>query len=187
MGANMRLEIIAYAAALLLAALCPAYAQMPAGAPIPVTPDNFTRAETDTYFVARVKQTGIGKLENRREPMPMDEQSVIRGNRDTLYTTGVFDLDAGPVTIALPNTDVPVDAFWSVSLYNAQGYFEKNSDNAYSLNSITAKKNADGSVAIQFGGCYGKIPNRLPVMKRWTVVDMKREWKAVFPDLAAAR
>jgi hypothetical protein len=185
MGANMRLETIAYAAALLLAALCPAYAQTPAGAPIPVTPDNFTRAETDTYFGARV--TGIGTLENLREPMPMDEQSVIRGNRDTLYTTGVFDLDAGPVTITLPNTDVPVDAFWSVSLYNAQGYFEKNSDNAYSLNSITAKKNANGSVAIQFGDCDGKIPNCLSVMKGWTVVDMKRDWKAVFPDLAAAR
>ena len=36
--------------------------------------------------------------------------------------------------------------------------FQKNQYNAYSLNSITAKKNADGSVAIQFGGCDGKIP-----------------------------
>ena len=29
------------------------------------------------------------------------------------------------------------------------------------------KKSADGSVAIQFGGCDGKIPNCLPIMKGW--------------------
>ena len=39
--------------------------------------------------------------------------------------------------------------------------------NAYSLNNITAKKSADGSVAVQFGGCDGKIPNCLPIMKGW--------------------
>ena len=29
--------------------------------------------------------------------------TVKRGNRDTLYSVGVFDLDAGPVTISLPD------------------------------------------------------------------------------------
>jgi hypothetical protein len=62
---------------------------------------------------------------------------------------------------------VPVDAFWSISLYNADGYFQKNDLNAYSLNNITSKKSADGSVAIQFGGCDGKIPNCLPIMNGW--------------------
>ena len=37
--------------------------------------------------------------------------------------------------------DVPVDGFWSISVYNAEGYFEKNAQNAYTLNNITAKKN----------------------------------------------
>ena len=41
---------------------------------------------------------------------------------------------------------MPVDGFWSISLYNADGYFQKNDLNAYSLNNITSKKNADGSV-----------------------------------------
>ena len=41
--------------------------------------------------------------------------------------------------------DVPVDGFWSVSLYDAKGYFEKNEYNAYSINNITAKKGEDGS------------------------------------------
>ncbi|MET1081810.1 MAG: hypothetical protein ABWY12_01980 [Burkholderiales bacterium] len=30
---------------------------------------------------------------------------------------------------------------------------------------ITAKKSADGSVTVQFGGCDGRIPNCLPIMK----------------------
>jgi hypothetical protein len=63
--------------------------------------------------------------------------------------------------------DVPVDGFWSISLYNANGYYEKNEYGAYSLNNVTAKKGADGSVTIQFGGCDGKVPNCLPIMPGW--------------------
>jgi hypothetical protein len=63
--------------------------------------------------------------------------------------------------------NVPVDGFWSISLYNAEGYFQKNDLNAYSLNNITATKAADGSVAVQFGGCDGTTPNCLPIMKGW--------------------
>jgi len=63
--------------------------------------------------------------------------------------------------------NVPVDGFWSISLYNAKGYYEKNAYNAYTLNNITAKRDADGSVDVQFGGCDGKIPNCLPIMPGW--------------------
>ena len=62
---------------------------------------------------------------------------------------------------------MPVDGFWSVSVYNAEGYYEPNGLNAYSLNSITAKNGGDGTVAIQFGGCDGKIANCLPIVKGW--------------------
>ena len=58
-------------------------------------------------------------------------------------------------------------AFWSVSVYNAGGYFEKNAYNAYSVNSITAKKDPSGAIAIQFGGCDGKILNCLPTVPGW--------------------
>ena len=37
-----------------------------------------------------------------------------------------------------PCGDVPVDGFWSISVYNADGYFEPNDRNAYSVNNITA-------------------------------------------------
>lgn len=72
---------------------------------VPVTADNFTRAETDTYFANIVKEaSGPGKFFHRREIEPIDKQIVIRGNRDTLYSAAVFDLDAGPVTVTLPDS-----------------------------------------------------------------------------------
>ncbi|HEY6368749.1 MAG TPA: DUF1214 domain-containing protein [Candidatus Binatia bacterium] len=292
---------------------------------VPVTTENFNRAETDMYFsVVALKEGGFGKLQHHREPMSIDNQTVIRGNRDTNYSSAIFDLDAGPVIITLPyagerfmslqiisedqyttmviykgsvtlkreevgtryvlagvrtlllrpddpkdveevhrlqdaikveqpggpgkfevpnwdkesqkkirealltlgaslpdsknmfgrkeqvdpvrfligaamawggNPDkeatylnvsptkndgktiyklnikeVPVDGFWSISLYNAAGYFEKNDINAYSINNVTAKKDADGSVTIQFGGCDGKTANCLPIMKGWNYI-----------------
>ncbi|HXW72890.1 MAG TPA: DUF1254 domain-containing protein [Methylocella sp.] len=295
-------------------------AESPSSAAAPVTVDNFVRAETDNYLATNAKEAGIGKLSHRREPSSIDQQTVIRLNRDTLYSFGVFDLGAGPVTVTLPNAgkrfmslqiinedhyvplvaydhkphtlteknvgtryamvairtlvdpndpkdleqahqlqdaikvtqqdsgklelpswdqtslkeirdtllalakhtdgfshafgardqvdpikhligtaagwggnpdkdatyiganvpkndgttvyklhvrDVPVDAFWSVSVYDAAGYFESNPYSAYSLNNITAKKDPDGAVTVQFGGCDGKIPNCLPIMPGW--------------------
>lgn len=286
----------------------------------PVTVENFVRAETDTYFASLAKRAGLGKLFHRREPASIAQQNVVRLNRDTLYSTGVFDLDAGPVSITLPDSgkrfmslqvinedhfvpnvfygagthqltkenvgtryvvavvrtlmdpnipadlqqahalqdqiavaqksagtlelptwdpasqkkvrdalltlattlpdfkkalgpkeevdpvqhligaaaawggnppkdavylnvtpkqndgktvyrlhvkEVPVDAFWSVSVYNAKGYFQKNSQNAYTLNNLTAKKAADGSITMQFGGCGSKVSNCLPIVTGW--------------------
>jgi len=295
--------------------------QSPAGNAIPVTVDNFIRAESDLYFGGLLKDSGaIGKFLHRREPARIENQTVIRLNRDTLYSSAVFDLDAGPVTITLPDAgkrfmsmqvinedhyvpevvygqgsytltkdevgtryvavairtlvdpanpkdveevhgvqdaikvsqqatgrfeapnwdqvsqkkvrdallvlgstipdfakafgtkaevdpirhligtaaawggnpdkdatylnvtparndgtttydlkvkDVPVNGFWSVSVYNADGYYEKNPYDAYTLNNLTAKKSGDGSIAILFGGCDGKIPNCLPITNGW--------------------
>ncbi|WP_244544478.1 MULTISPECIES: DUF1254 domain-containing protein [unclassified Beijerinckia] len=288
--------------------------------PIPVTPDNFVRAESDLYFSNFVKDGGFGKFLHRREPASIENQTVIRLNRDTLYSAAIFDLDAGPVTITLPNPGkrfmsmqvidedqytsqviytpgkhtftrkqigtryvvlgvrtlvdpanpkdvqevhalqdaikvdqkstgkfeipnwdqvsqkkvrdallvlastlpdarrmfgtkaqvdpvrrligaasawggnpdkeaiylnvtppkndgstvykldvgaVPVDGFWSISLYNEKGYYQPNPLNAYSINNLTATKSPSGGVTVQFGGCDGKIPNCLPIMNGW--------------------
>jgi len=317
------LASVAAALAMALATLTQsAQAQSPAGNPVPVTVDNFIRAESDKYFSAvALKEGGFGKFHHNREVSPIDNQNVIRQNRDTLYSAAVFDLDAGPVTITLPNAgkrfmamqvidqdeytpavyygagshtltrqqigtryvltgvrtlvdpndpkdveqvhalqdavkveqpggpgkfdvpnwdpashkkvrdaltslgetipdwrqaagrrgevdavrhlivtatgwglnpdkdaiylnvvpakndgktvykltvkDVPVDGFWSISLYNKEGYFEKNDRNAYSLNSVTSKKDTDGSVVIQFGGCDDATANCLPIVDGW--------------------
>lgn len=303
-----------------LFALAGAVLQAAAQAPVPVTADNFIRAESDLYFGNTFKEGGLGKLVHRREPASIDNQTVIRLNRDTLYSSALFDLEAGPVTVTMPDPgdrfmslmvvnedhyvplvsygagpvmldketvgtryaviairtlvnpsdpddvtavhalqdtikveqagagsfeipnwdqasqkkvrdallvlqstlpdfkkafgakdevdpirhllgtaagwggnpdkdavylnvtpagndgvtvyklkvgDVPVDGFWSVSLYNAEGYYEKNPYDAYSINTITAVKSDDGLIDIQFGGCDGKIPNCLPIMTGW--------------------
>jgi hypothetical protein len=68
---------------------------------IPVTADNFKRAETDVYFALFANQGGFGKFEILRD-LPL-ENTGVRPNRDTLYSLAVFDLDASPVTITMPD------------------------------------------------------------------------------------
>ena len=321
----LRLRTLMPLMALVLSTV-PVMAQQPAAGKkaVPVTVANFARAESDFYFGRKVKAGGFGKFEHTRVPTPVDRQDVVRMNRDTLYSSGVFDMDAGPVTIVLPDPgkrfmsllivnedhynplvvyapgsytltreqagtryvmaavrtladpndpkdlkaanelqdkievhqasggtfevpnwdpvsqgkvrdalvalagmsgatterrfgrkeevdpiqhllataagwggnppeaavytsgfpkandgkvmhkltikDVPVDGFWSLSVYNAKGYFEKNALNAYSLNNITAKPNADGSVTVQFGGCTRDTPNCLVTPPGWNYI-----------------
>ena len=319
--AQHRLMTIKTAVAILALAWSVASAQTVGSKPAPVTADNFIRAESDTVFTGLVAQGGFGKFFHSRQLTPVDSRIVQRPNRDTLYSTAVFDLDAGPVTITLPDpgkrflsmividedhyvltvvygagrhtfsratvgtryavaairilinpadskdvtqvnalqdavrveqpggpgkfdvpnwdkashkkvrdalvvlgetipdwrraagrkgdvdeirhlivtatgwglnpdkdaiylnitparndgntiytlkvANVPVDGFWSISLYNPEGYFVKNPLDAYTLNNITAKTSADGSVAIQFGGCDRTVQNCLPIIKGW--------------------
>jgi hypothetical protein len=315
---------------------------------VPVTVENFVRAESDLAFAKVVKGDGFGKFNHGRELSPLDNQLVARQNRDTLYSTALFDMNAGDVTITLPDPgkrfmtlitidedhyvvevvygegrhtytpkkagtrylfaavrtlvdpgdpkdvqevhklqdavkvvqqggpgkfevpnwdpasqkkvrdallvlnetlpdlrraggrrgevdpvrhligtasawglnpdkdaiylnvtpkqndgktiykltvkDVPVDGFWSISVYNAEGYFQKNEHNAYTLNNLTAKKNDDGSVTIQFGGCDGKTPNCLPIVPGWNyIVRLYRPRKEIlegvwkFPEAEAVK
>jgi hypothetical protein len=65
--------------------------------------------------------------------------------------------------------DVPVDAFWSISLYNTEGYFQVNDRNAYNVNSLTATPNDDGTVTVHFGGGDDRL-NLLPIMDGWNYV-----------------
>lgn len=63
--------------------------------------------------------------------------------------------------------DVPVDAFWSISVYNKDGYFEKNDFDAYSINNISGTPNEDDSFTVHFGGCEDKRANCIPVTEGW--------------------
>jgi hypothetical protein len=312
--------------------------------PIPVNVSNFARAETDMYLSRFVTRGGFGKFDHNRTPAPIDKQDVVRMNRDTLYSAAVFDLDASPVTITLPDAakrfmslllinedhyviatvyapasvtvtreqagtryfvalvrtfvnandpadvkaanaaqdairieqaktgtfevpqwdpvtlkkarealqilfalegikeprfgrkdevdpvswlistaagwggnpqrdamylpffpknsdgktaytlkvkDVPVDGFWSITMYDAKGFMFENEQKAYSLNNVTAKADADGTVSIQFGGDPKMAGNFLPIIPGWNyLVRLYRPRKEIldgswtFPEAA---
>jgi hypothetical protein len=104
MNIKLRIRSVAVALAVISAVLTQSSAQQQTGDTVPVTVENFIRAESDLYFSAiALKEGGFGKFEHTREVSPIDHQNVIRQNRDTLYSGAVFDLDAGPVTITLPD------------------------------------------------------------------------------------
>jgi hypothetical protein len=83
-----------------------------------------------------------------------------------IYTVVYPPKNDGKTAYTLTLKDVPVDAFWSVTLYDAEGWMPKNEFNAYSFNNVTSKRNDDGSVTIHFGG-DPKQPNYFPIAKGW--------------------
>lgn len=104
---------------LILAAFC-ASLSAPALAAEPVNIDNFIRAETDGYFAKDVGLGCFGKLCHARGPLPVDQQFVIRTNRDTPYSRGVFDVTS-PVTITIPDMG---KRFQSVLVINEDHYIK---------------------------------------------------------------
>ncbi len=77
-------------------------AQTSASQSVLVDVENYNRAQTDVNFAGVVKNGGFGKFRHGRELAPPVQQGIVRPNRDTLYSFAVVDLDAGPVTITLP-------------------------------------------------------------------------------------
>ena len=65
---------------------------------------------------------------------------------------------------------MPVDGFWSISVYNADGFFEPNDRDADSINNLTATPNDDGSITVHFGGCGDGRPNCLPITDGWNYI-----------------
>ncbi|EME15442.1 DUF1254 domain-containing protein [Rhodococcus triatomae] len=84
---------------------------------------------------------------------------------EAAYIGVVPDRSNGNQEITL--RDVPVDGFWSISVYNTEGYFQKNSQGAYSVNNITGTANADGSVTVRFGDFPDGTPNAIPTTDGW--------------------
>ena len=74
-------------------------------------------------------------------------------------------LPVGEYRLVVP--PVPVDGFWSISVYNADGFFEANDRNAYNVNNITGTKDADGTMTVHFGGCSDGRVNCLPITVGW--------------------
>ena len=91
--------------------------------------------------------------------------------------------------------DVPVDAFWSVSVYNAAGYFEPTAEARYTVNSVTGVRDDDGAVTVHFTPPGAATePNSIPLPEGWNyLIRLYRpreafadgEWHA--PDLVRRR
>ena len=73
--------------------------------------------------------------------------------------------DGTPHVLTVPQ-DVPVRAFWSVIVYDANGFIPENDLGIYSYNNVTATPNADGSITIYFGGNPAQV-NYLPIAEGW--------------------
>jgi len=66
--------------------------------------------------------------------------------------------------------EVPADAFWSMSIYNRDGYFEANPFDSYNINSVTARRSSDGSVTLDMATEDAGYENFLYVMDGWNWV-----------------
>jgi hypothetical protein len=89
---------------------------------------------------------------------------------DALYLPTQVEKNDGKTayTITVPK-EVPVDGFWSVTVYNQERFMVPNEYNSYSLNSLTAKKNADGTTTLNLGG-DPKAENYLYIPKDWLYI-----------------
>jgi len=87
---------------------------------------------------------------------------------EAFYLTRGEPRKVGDFQLTVKN--VPVDGFWSISIYNKDGFFEKNPYDSYSLNNLTAKPNKDGSYTLNFGTKPEGKTNFLYVMDGWNYV-----------------
>lgn len=70
---------------------------------IPVTPDNYARAEVDESYKHIVADVGSNAFRHDRALIPLDKQPAVTMNRDTVYSFGVFYAPKG-TTITLPRS-----------------------------------------------------------------------------------
>lgn len=91
-------------------------------------------------------------------------------SEDAFYLNVNPDLPVGRYQIDVPK-DVPVKAFWSVSVYDKDGYFQKNALGVYNINSQSGKANPDGSMTVNLGGCDdASRVNCIPLTDGWNYV-----------------
>ena len=87
-------------------------------------------------------------------------------NQNTVAFSGTVEKNDG-TPYSVTAKDVPVDAFWSIIVYDENGFIPENEMKSYSFNNVTAVPNEDGSITINFGGCEDGRANCIPVSEGW--------------------
>jgi hypothetical protein len=82
---------------------------------------------------------------------------------EAMYLNVDPGLPVGSYRLRVP-ADVPVDGFWSISLYDSRGYFPDTGQRV-NVSSLTADRDDDGSVTVRLGGDDG--PNHIPLVDGW--------------------
>jgi len=98
-----------------------------------------------------------------------------------IYVNFYPEMNDGKTPYTVTAKDVPVDGFWSVTLYDKESRMPINELNAYSFNNVTAKKADDGSITIHFGG-DPKADNYLPIVPGWNYIVRLYQPKKVILD-----
>lgn len=86
--------------------------------------------------------------------------------KDAIYLNVTPKENDGATAHVLKIGKVPVDGFWSVIVYNKDGFFEAPAE-SISVNNVTADKDNDGNATIHFGG-NSESPNYLRIMPGWS-------------------
>jgi hypothetical protein len=121
--------------------------------------------------LAKLGASNVGAFGNKEEVDPIKHLMFTAAgwgglpNKNTIAELGSVENNDGTPHV-LTVKDVPVRAFWSVIVYDADGFIPENDLGIYSYNNVTAKPNADGSITIHFGGDPDQI-NYLPIAEGW--------------------
>ncbi|GAA3913884.1 DUF1254 domain-containing protein [Microbacterium invictum] len=77
---------------------------------------------------------------------------------------------AAPGRYRITFRDVPADAFYSVSVYNADGYFEPGPSGVTNVNNVFGVRNDDGSMTVRFGDFDDDEPNTIATPEGWNLL-----------------